>query len=188
MSICWERGSPEPLMGCSKSKEERLWRAALPADECFSGPSDQNIRKTLRSEFCAFNMRLQRASRRMANRHGAGLPPFETPPCGRLLRVRLCGSTQPKHAPACAVAAKNGVRTVGDCQRRCFRRCDPPVFETANWMRCDPERARHLWAKRDLDESRCCGDIELVDCAHAPDHGNRSHRCPAGPADEMAYD
>ena len=37
--------SPEPLMGCDKSKEERLWRAALPADECFSGPSDQNIHK-----------------------------------------------------------------------------------------------------------------------------------------------
>ncbi len=26
-----ERGSPEPLMGCDKPKEERLWRAALPA-------------------------------------------------------------------------------------------------------------------------------------------------------------
>ncbi len=34
MSICWERGSPEPLMGCGNSKEERLGRAALPADEC----------------------------------------------------------------------------------------------------------------------------------------------------------
>ncbi len=30
LSRGWERGSPEPLMGCSKPKEERLWRAALP--------------------------------------------------------------------------------------------------------------------------------------------------------------
>jgi len=29
ISSGWERGSPEPLMGCGKSKEERLWRAAL---------------------------------------------------------------------------------------------------------------------------------------------------------------
>jgi hypothetical protein len=29
--IGWERGSPEPLMGCGKPKEERLWSAALPA-------------------------------------------------------------------------------------------------------------------------------------------------------------
>jgi len=28
----WERGSPEPLMSGGKPKEERLWRAALPAD------------------------------------------------------------------------------------------------------------------------------------------------------------
>ena len=45
MSICWERGSPEPLMGCDNSKEERLWSAAHPADECFSGTSDQSIHK-----------------------------------------------------------------------------------------------------------------------------------------------
>jgi hypothetical protein len=29
----WERGSPEPLVGCGDAKEERLWRAALPAFE-----------------------------------------------------------------------------------------------------------------------------------------------------------
>ena len=28
VSICWERVSPEPLMGCDNSKEERPWRAA----------------------------------------------------------------------------------------------------------------------------------------------------------------
>src|SRR4051812_32264212 len=33
MKGCWERGSPEPLMGLWPPEEERLWRAALPADE-----------------------------------------------------------------------------------------------------------------------------------------------------------
>jgi len=49
LSICWERGSPEPLRGWDKSKEERLWRAALPANECFSKPFDQKHSQTLRS-------------------------------------------------------------------------------------------------------------------------------------------
>jgi len=31
LSAGWECGSPEPLMGYDKLKEERLWRAALPA-------------------------------------------------------------------------------------------------------------------------------------------------------------